>query len=63
MNFVYICTFKKSALVFCYFYLKEPPDAADICTNNEPKSWARGSKNCSMSLILLFPRFLTCLGI
>lgn len=53
----------KSALVFYYFYLKESPDAIEICTNNEPKSWACGSKNCSMSLTLHFPKFPTRLGI
>lgn len=45
------------------FFLKEPPDATEICTNNEPKLWAHGSKNCSMSLTAPFPRFLTRLGI
>lgn len=53
----------KSALVFCYFYLKEPPDATEICTNNELNLWVRGSKNCSISLTAPFPRFLTHLGI
>lgn len=58
----YICIFMKSALVF-YFYLKEPPVAIEIYTSNEPKSWAHGFKNCSMSLTLPFPRFHTRLGI
>lgn len=53
----------KSALVFYYFYLKEPPDATEICTNNELNLWVRGSKNCSISLTAPSPRFLTRLGI